>query len=98
MAFIDLHFFSESLGMQTSAYVIIPQDSTAGEIGVNRNGGEEGAERKFKCLYLLHGLSDDHTMWMRQTRLEYYARKYRAAIVMPAVNRSFYTDMAQGAK
>ena len=36
MALIDLKIFSESLGMQTSVYVIIPQGSTAGEIGVDR--------------------------------------------------------------
>lgn len=98
MAFIDLHFFSESLGMQTSAYVIIPQDSTAGEIGVKRNGGEEGAERKFKCLYLLHGLSDDHTIWLRRTSIERYADEYGICVVMPAGDKSFYTDMKYGKK
>ena len=37
-------------------------------------------------------------MWLRQTRVEQYARRYRLAVVMPAVNRSFYMDMAHGAK
>lgn len=87
MTFTDFHYFSDALGVQVSVYVLMPPMDVM-----------QQKEEKLPCLYLLHGLSDDHTMWMRQTRLEHYARKYRAAIVMPAVNRSFYTDMAQGAK
>jgi putative tributyrin esterase len=49
-------------------------------------------------LYLLHGMSDDHTIWMRRTSIERYAAEYGVAVVMPAVNRSFYTDMAHGYK
>ena len=72
MAFIQFHFFSETLGMQTEAYVIIPQKKTSGQIGVDTNARNE----KYKCLYLLHGLSDDHTIWMRRTSIERYADKY----------------------
>ncbi len=88
MFFSDFHFYSEALGVQTAAYVLLPDANVMRQQG----GGP------LPALYLLHGLSDDHTMWLRQTRLEQYARKYRAAVVMPAVNRSFYTDMAHGAK
>ena len=87
MTFTDFHYFSDALGVQVSVFVLLPPMDVM-----------QQKKTKLPCLYLLHGLSDDHTMWMRQTRLEYYARRYRAAIVMPAVNRSFYTDMAQGAK
>ncbi|MBE5800696.1 MAG: esterase family protein [Clostridiales bacterium] len=87
MTFTDFHYFSDALGVQVSVYVLMPEPKVMAQ-----------KKRKLPCLYLLHGLSDDHTMWMRQTRLEYYARKYRTAIVMPAVNRSFYTDMVMGAK
>ena len=37
MAFMNLKFYSEALGMQTEVYVVIPQRSTAGEIGVETN-------------------------------------------------------------
>ncbi|MBP3650202.1 MAG: esterase family protein [Clostridia bacterium] len=87
MTFTDFHYSSNALGVQVSVFVLLPPMEVM-----------QQKKTKLPCLYLLHGLSDDHTMWMRQTRLEFYARKYRAAIVMPAVNRSFYTDMAQGAK
>lgn len=94
MAFIDLKFYSRMLGMQAEAYVVIPQKSTVGEIGIE--GKSE--EKAYKCLYLLHGLSDDHTIWMRRTSIERYATKYGICVVMPCGGRSFYTDMKYGAK
>jgi len=45
--------------------------------------------KKHPVLFLLHGLSDDHTMWMRRTSIERYAAARNLAVVMPAVGRSF---------
>lgn len=93
MAFMDCHFFSDSLGVSASMYVIVPQ--------VAKNQiGMDSADRggKHPTLYLLHGLSDDHTIWMRRTSIERYASALGLAVVMPAVNRSFYTDMPNGHK
>ena len=87
MVFSDFHFYSEVLGIQTAAYILLPQPQVAAQSG-----------SPIPVLYLLHGLSDDHTMWLRQTRVEQYAQRYRLAVVMPAANRSFYMDMAHGAK
>jgi S-formylglutathione hydrolase FrmB len=47
-------------------------------------------------LYLLHGLSDDHTAWHRYTAIGRYAEAAGLAVVMPAVHRSFYTNEAHG--
>ena len=55
-------------------------------------------KEKFKTLWLLHGLSDDHSAWMRLTAVERYARTYNMAVVMPCVDRSWYTDTAYGKK
>jgi putative tributyrin esterase len=55
-----------------------------------------GPKPRYQTLYLLHGLSDDHTIWMRRTSIERYAEEKRLAVVMPAVDRSFYTDMVHG--
>lgn len=82
MALLQCQFFSESLQISASMNVILPQ--------------QKG--RLFPTLYLLHGLSDDHTSWYRQTSIERYALSRGVAVVMPAVNRSFYTDMRHGAK
>ncbi len=94
MALIELKFFSQALGMQTEAYVVVPQRSTQGEIGIN--GKSE--DKLYKCLYLLHGLSDDHTIWLRRTSIERYAADYGICVVMPCGARSFYTDMKYGMK
>ena len=51
---------------------------------------------KHPTLYLLHGLSDDHTIWGRRTSIERYVAELGLAVVMPAVHRSFYTDMVRG--
>lgn len=67
MAFIQCNFFSEVLGLSTSMNVILPQESS-GQIGME---GKVTNER-YPTLYLLHGLSDDHTIWMRRTSIERY--------------------------
>lgn len=93
MAFFDFHFFSEALGLNCAAQVLVPQATT-------RQIGMAGGERRerYPTLYLLHGLSDDHTTWMRRTSIERYAAEKNIAVVMPAVARSFYQDMASGPK
>lgn len=94
MAFVQLKFYSETLGIQTEVCVVIPQKSSNGEIGIENGAKNE----KYKCLYLLHGLSDDHTIWERRTSIERYASEYGICVVMPNGDRSFYTDMKYGKK
>ncbi len=55
-----------------------------------------GRKKEWPVLWLLHGLSDNHTDWMRRTSIERYAEPLNLAVVMPSVNRSFYLDMHQG--
>ena len=92
MALSELRFFSEALHMQTSVYVVIPQRKNSGEIGISNGANRE----KYPCLYLLHGLSDDYTIWQRRTSIERYAQEYGICVVMPSGDRSFYTDMKYG--
>lgn len=91
MALIDCKFYSETLQLSTSMTVILPQH-TESQIGM-ANVAKTG---KHKTLYLLHGLSDDHTIWLRRTSIERYVAPLGIAVVMPAVHRSFYTDMVYG--
>ena len=49
-------------------------------------------------VYLLHGLTDNYSAWMRYSSVEKHAVKYNVAVVMPEVQRSFYCDTAYGAK
>uniref|UniRef100_UPI001C3CBCAA hypothetical protein n=1 Tax=Picosynechococcus sp. (strain ATCC 27264 / PCC 7002 / PR-6) TaxID=32049 RepID=UPI001C3CBCAA len=63
-------FFAESLGMGTSMVVLMPQ--AASGIGMEgADGGGTGADGPgVPVLYLLHGLSDDCTIWERRTSIE----------------------------
>ena len=91
MALMECSFFAETLGMSSSAYVVVPQ-TTRGQIGLSGVGTPDGCP----VLYLLHGLSDDHSIWMRRTSIERYAAAFGIAVVMPNGHRSFYTDMVSG--
>ncbi len=92
MAFFHLHIFSQALGVQTTVGVILPQRALSGEIGTEN----AAAGDSYKCLYLLHGLSDDESIWERRTGIERYASQYGIAVVMPFGGRSFYADEAYG--
>ena len=91
MAFIQCSFHSDVLGKACSMNVLLPQKVTT-QIGMASSSGN----RALPVLYLLHGLSDDHSIWMRRTSIERYAANYPLAIVMPDGGRSFYTDMKFG--
>ena len=80
---------SESLGKTTACNIIMPQTTRISK----KRAGKDG---KFKCLYLLHGLSGDQSAWMRRTSIERYAERYDIAVVMPDGGKSFYTDMKHG--
>lgn len=86
MAFITCNFHSNALGKACQMNVIIPQTPM------------NPANRPYPVLYLLHGLSDDSTIWARRTSIERYAAEYDLAIVMPDGERGFYTDAQDGFK
>lgn len=92
MALLTCDFFSEALEVGTSMTVVLPQ-ATSEQIGVE---SVALPEHGFPLLYLLHGLSDDHTAWLRYTSIERYATARGLAVVMPAVHRSFYADEVHG--
>ncbi|OZM81466.1 alpha/beta hydrolase family protein [Pseudonocardia sp. MH-G8] len=92
MAHLRCDFFSDVLGLSTSMTVLLPQ-RTSTQIGMA--GGGDGPP---PVLYLLHGLSDDDTTWLRRTSIERYAAALGLAVVMPQVHRSFYADQAAGGR
>jgi putative tributyrin esterase len=91
MALLRCEFFSDVLGQSTEATVLLPQATTR-QVGM---GGVSGG-RTHPVLYLLHGRSDDHTIWTRRTSLERYVAERDLAVVMPTGHRGFYTDQVTG--
>jgi putative tributyrin esterase len=93
VAVLRCDFFSDTLSLSTSMTVILPQSTTT-QIGLT--GSSPQGEPP--VLYLLHGLSDDHTTWLRRTSIERYVAPLGLAVVMPEVHRSYYTDEAYGGR
>ncbi len=92
MALIHCEFFSDTLELNVGMNVILPQATAT------HAHHHEGVslDPPHPTLYLLHGLSDNHTGWLRQTSIERYASFKNLAVVMPDAHRSFYTDMKSG--
>ncbi|GHT66859.1 tributyrin esterase [Spirochaetia bacterium] len=90
MALVHTHFFSATLGMQRTIDVVLPQSAS----GIGVGGREQGSS--IPVLYLLHGWSDDHTIWQRRTSIERYALEKGLAVIMPGSDLGFYTDMKYG--
>lgn len=93
MAFFQCNFFATTLGMAVSVNVVLPDGAPQGQIGMDAC---KDKRERWPVLYLLHGLSDDHTIWMRRTSIERYAATHGIAVVMPCGNRSFYTNNLDG--
>lgn len=91
MALITCDFFSEVLGLSMSMTVILPQRAQ-GQIGMAGSQTSGPAP----TLYLLHGMSDDHTIWLRRTSIERYVAGTGLAVVMPAVHKSRYSNLSTG--
>ena len=66
--------------MATHAFVVLP----------------EYPAQPQNTLILLHGLSGACDTWNRRTSIERYAQKHNLAVIMPEVQRSWYTDMVYG--
>jgi S-formylglutathione hydrolase FrmB len=98
MAFFAGTIFSDALHMDTSVGVILPQDSRChrhpGVLGALHEGIKP--RKTPKTLILLHGLSDNYSVWGHRTSILRYAEEYDIAVIMPEVQRSFYHDMKNG--
>lgn len=83
MAILHIDFFSRALGRSAQMDAILPD-------------ARGTAEKPWKTLYLLHGMTDDYTAWQRWTSIERYAEEYGIAVIMPDTRLGWYTDTAAG--
>lgn len=82
MAVATIQFRAPKLGKATAFNIILPTDSSiAGP---------------YPVLYLLHGYSDDHTIWCRRTSVERYVEGRGLIVVMPDSHLGWYTNAAHG--
>lgn len=81
MSLHEVRYFSQALQKSTSSFVIYP---------------DKGVPGPYHCMLLLHGLSDDHSIWQRRTSIERYVADKPLIVVMPDGGRGFYVDALQG--
>ncbi|SDK48414.1 alpha/beta hydrolase [Sediminibacillus albus] len=91
MALLRCEFFSDTLRLSTSMTVILPEQ-TNHQIGMKNKKSLSA----YPTLYLLHGFSDNDSIWTRRTSLERFAADYGIAVVMPNADHSYYADMRYG--
>ena len=83
MAVLSMDLYSYQLAMNTQATVILPE---------RRGVPHKAHNRPYPVLYLLHGHGQDHTSWLRLSRIEFYLQNTDVIVVMPNANRSSYVD------
>ena len=83
MALLETRFYARSIDLSIGMGIILPEHP-------------EAWKEPPAVLYLLHGLSGDHTSWSRNCSIERYVCDYNLAVVMPEVGKSFYCDMEHG--
>jgi len=76
MSLHEIRFWGASIQQCASMMAVLPASSS----------------KPFPVLYLLHGLSDDHTGWVRRTSIERYVESHHVAVVMPASLRGWYCN------
>ena len=94
MGLVNYTFFSEVLREQVNVSVILPTYNPWGSGCTMEEFYKE--DKKFKTLYVLHGGSDDCTLYYRHTSIERYGQEGGFAVVMPEVKNSFYCNMKYG--
>jgi putative tributyrin esterase len=85
MALMQVEYYSEVLGLSSTMNVIMPERSAGGRFAPPH-----------PVLYLLHGGSDNHTNWLRNTSIERYVANRGLAVVIPSVQYGFYSNQKVG--
>lgn len=94
MALIDCNFHSYVLNTKVNVRVVIPTLFDMNKY--EKTLDEVYPIKKFKTLYLLHGMFDDYSCWTRHSNVERYAEEKDLALVMTSVQNSFYVDTEYG--
>lgn len=85
MALIQVNYLSRALFRTVTLNVILPTDKIDYERIEYLYDG-----RKFKTLYLLHGLLGNYTDWVSGTRIQRWAEERDLAVIMPSGDNSYY--------
>ena len=85
MALITVNYLSKALFRTVTVNVILPADKISfATMDYSMKPG-----KKFKTLYLLHGLLGNYTDWVSGTRIQRWAEEKGIAVVMPTGDNAF---------
>ena len=87
MAVFHINFMSKTLYRTVNIVALVPTDKFS-----LLDPDKEITPKKFKTLYLLHGVFGSESDWLYGTRIQRWASEKNLAIVMPAGENAFYVD------
>jgi len=82
MAVAHLNYFNSPLQKEVAFLALLPD--------------RQEKPGPYPVYYLLHGLSDDYTAWLRWSSIERYVRELPIIVVLPDGDRNWYSDMPDG--
>ena len=88
MAFSELTMRSTILKMDVKVTVIIPEN--------RRDYHLDPVGKKYPCLYILHGTSEDNSTWMNSSNIYLLARDMDLFVVMVSAYNSCYVNTKYG--
>lgn len=94
MSLFQCSFFSKTLCTMAKVMVSLPSPKSSEVLSMPLEQVHERKEKK--VLYLLHGMFEDETIWLRKSNVERYAQEENVALIMPFGENNYYTDMAHG--
>lgn len=92
MAIVKVNFFSESLKRMVNFMAVIPVDKREMD-----GEGLRSKEDPLKTLYLFHGIYGGEYDWLTSTRIFKWAKDRNLAVILPAGENSFYSDLGHNA-
>jgi len=82
MAIAHVNYFNKALLKEVGFYALLPD--------------RQEQPGPYPVLYMLHGLSDDYTAWLRWTSIERYVRALPLIVVLVDGDRCFYSNLEGG--
>jgi len=90
MAHIQVNYFSNVLVKDCQMDVLLPQRTA------DNPEWTKDTLTDLPVIYLLHGMSDDNTSWLRKTRLERLIKHLPIAVILPNADLSWYANTTYG--